>query len=468
MTTMRSVSHASRAVVSALVLTAAVASGCTVGSAMPPRTTAVGQTHAPKLPSHHAEASRPEGAESTASPVVSTPASSYGSNAAPPPAWARGFLVYERETVIHRMPSDQSERVGTTHAQVVLPFRGRHLGPGCGEAWVAIEPQGYVCGDDGEFTRTEPHARSDAPNTPMPFEFAFVAVDGARAFADVRYWGMDEYAEAYGEGFALRITGYTTHEGVRFARLRNGLFMEAAMLRMARPSSFKGHAFTPPRKDAALRAQKMAGWTRRERTLLRDRVGGTVVARLPARTFATVKDDHGRYLTVTLQDGREGVVAESDLHLVVTASRPAGVAADERWIDVDLQEQVLTAYEGDSLIFATLVSTGRPSAQSRTPTGTFRIWVKLDFSDMDDLERIDVESNYAMQDVPWVQFFEKGHGLHAVYWHDRFGEPRSHGCVNLAPADALYLFRLTEPSLPTGWHAILPNDELPGTVIRVR
>ena len=59
---------------------------------------------------------------------------------------------------------------------------------------------------------------------------------------------------------------------------------------------------------------------------------------------------------------------------------------------------------------------------------------------------------YELRDVPWIQYFAAGYALHGAYWHDVFGVPRSHGCINLAPIDARYVFMWTEPSVPEGWH----------------
>ncbi|MBC7171427.1 MAG: L,D-transpeptidase, partial [Polyangiaceae bacterium] len=59
-------------------------------------------------------------------------------------------------------------------------------------------------------------------------------------------------------------------------------------------------------------------------------------------------------------------------------------------------------------------------------------------------------------------------GLHAAFWHDAFGERRSHGCVNLSPSDARYIFEFTQPALPPGWEALLPGDRERATVVRVR
>jgi len=139
-----------------------------------------------------------------------------------------------------------------------------------------------------------------------------------------------------------------------------------------------------------------------------------------------------------------------------------------QWIDIDIEQQVLVAYEGPTPTFATLVSTGRNTRESKTPIGIFQIWAKLDFTDMDDLERTDVDKNYAIQDVPWVQFFKGSYGFHAAFWHDDFGRRRSHGCINLSPADARYLFSFTHPVLPPGWNAILPVSADRPTTVQVR
>src|SRR5690606_10047811 len=59
---------------------------------------------------------------------------------------------------------------------------------------------------------------------------------------------------------------------------------------------------------------------------------------------------------------------------------------------------------------------------------------------------------FELRDVPWIQYFSAGFALHGAYWHDVFGVPRSHGCVNLAPIDARIVFNWTDPPVPDGWH----------------
>lgn len=70
------------------------------------------------------------------------------------------------------------------------------------------------------------------------------------------------------------------------------------------------------------------------------------------------------------------------------------------------------------------------------------------------------EGTFQLRDVPYIQYFESGYALHAAYWHDVFGTPRSHGCVNLSPVDAHRLFLWTDPPIPDGWHAVNSGDEM--------
>jgi lipoprotein-anchoring transpeptidase ErfK/SrfK len=149
-------------------------------------------------------------------------------------------------------------------------------------------------------------------------------------------------------------------------------------------------------------------------------------------------------------------------------------------------------WEGKKAVFATLVSAGQdgikdPKTTKSTVRGFFRLKSKHITATMDSSERSAQsggaapdshagesenaddkhDSSFELRDVPYVQYFHDGYALHAAYWHDRFGIPRSHGCINLAPIDAMRVFRFTEPPVPEGWHGVQiePNK---GTVVIVR
>ncbi len=146
---------------------------------------------------------------------------------------------------------------------------------------------------------------------------------------------------------------------------------------------------------------------------------------------------------------------------------PAWGKAGEKWMDINVTKQTLVLYEGTRPVYATFVSTGEagledPESSSATQRGIFRIHTKHVSVTMDSDE---AGEEFELRDVPYVQYFEKGYALHGAYWHDRFGIPKSHGCINLAPEDARRIFSWTEPAVPLGWHgALLP---LKGTILFV-
>ncbi len=107
------------------------------------------------------------------------------------------------------------------------------------------------------------------------------------------------------------------------------------------------------------------------------------------------------------------------------------ITSDGRWIDVDLSDQMVYAYEDDELVNAFLSSTG--TWQHPTVQGQFRIYVKYRYTDMSG-------PGYYLPDVPYTMYFYKGYGLHGTYWHNNFGTPMSHGCVNLRTEDAGWLY----------------------------
>ena len=132
---------------------------------------------------------------------------------------------------------------------------------------------------------------------------------------------------------------------------------------------------------------------------------------------------------------------------------PVGLSPGERWLHVDLSEQTLVAYEGDEPVFVTLVSTGKEPGM--TPVGVFRIQTKHIATSMRD-QPVEEEA-YSIEDVPWTQYFHANVALHGAFWHAGFGLVRSHGCVNLSPADARWVFGFTRPALPEGWHSVMAD-----------
>jgi hypothetical protein len=250
-------------------------------------------------------------------------------------------------------------------------------------------------------------------------------------------------------------------------------------------------------------------------------LSGTARIKAGHRYYQTARDK-----TLWLRASDISVVAEPPTF-------PEAAEKGEKWIDVSLRQQTLVLYEGKKPVYATLVSTGRdrlgdPKQTMATPQGAFRLQSKHIAAAMDSEENssvaggtrantsaprsadaaktierlkraqangeklseddrrrlINIEkgrdpeygvtvrrgaSGFELRDVPWIQYFSSGYALHGAYWHDVFGFPRSHGCINLAPIDARYVFMWTDPPVPAGWHGInIGSDMGQGTLVVVR
>ncbi|MBN1770014.1 MAG: L,D-transpeptidase [Deltaproteobacteria bacterium] len=151
-----------------------------------------------------------------------------------------------------------------------------------------------------------------------------------------------------------------------------------------------------------------------------------------------------------------GVAAEQD--------PPPGVAEDGRWVQIDLSDQLLVAYQGRRPVFAALVSTGKEGFE--TPAGSYSIASKHVSATMDGITEAD--GAYSIEDVPWTMFFSDNFAIHGAFWHNRFGMTKSHGCVNMSPIDAKWIFEWSEPRVPEGWHGVFGSNVQPGSVVIVR
>lgn len=143
-----------------------------------------------------------------------------------------------------------------------------------------------------------------------------------------------------------------------------------------------------------------------------------------------------------------------------------GETTDEKRIEVDLTNQRVYAFEGDNKVFDFPTSTGK---WYPTPTGEFRIWVKLRYTKMEG-GNPGTNTYYYLPNVPYVMFFandkiskSRGFGLHGTYWHNNFGHPMSHGCVNMRTEDVAQIYAWASPS--TTGNLTYAGGDNPGTKI---
>ncbi|MDP2649268.1 MAG: L,D-transpeptidase [bacterium] len=142
--------------------------------------------------------------------------------------------------------------------------------------------------------------------------------------------------------------------------------------------------------------------------------------------------------------------------------------SSNKHIYIDLSTQTLYAYEGNKLIYSFLVSTGK---WGRTPTGDFTVWIKLRYTRMSGGDQ-SLGTYYNLPNVPYVMFFSNneipktaGYSIHGAYWHNNFGHPMSHGCVNMKPEEAEKVYYWANP--PTQGNLTYATKDSPGTPITI-
>jgi hypothetical protein len=231
-------------------------------------------------------------------------------------------------------------------------------------------------------------------------------------------------------------------DGRLWYRVGDDAYVLASELLLSPPSAFQGvHLEEEP--------ETLLGFVATDRLNVRARPGAgqdnpPVATLLHYDTVAVLGSeqvDDG----VWYQIGEDQYVHGAFVRVVYPVERPADVPTEDRWIAVDLAQQTLAAFEGDRMVFATLISSGFPPFY--TPLGLFKIWIKLQTTKMEGGSE-ELGDTYYLEDVPWTMYFSRDVGLHGAYWHDRFGTPRSHGCVNLSPLDAAWLFDWATPQFP--------------------
>lgn len=377
-------------------------------------------------------------------------------------------LAIHDEVRVEANPSAAGPRRGTLAQGVAYPLFAFKRGPGCNGRWISVGPLAWVCEDHLRLATAQPIAAKDHPSREMsdglPYRYYFVGRGGSSGYSDLAAADQTSPDQDLEPGFAVAIVEERSHHGETFGRSHHGLWIPMRDLAPVRSNPFRGETLLDGKLDFGwVVGDDVRGYSTPAPGARSDRRFSRF-QRVRILEEKTVRRD--KFLRVD----ERAWLHERDVRHPSIALPPSEVAEGERWIDIDLSSQTAVAYEGTIPVYVTLVSTGKGPAGSSfaTPRGAFRIWVKLTGSTMDNLEDEEATNYYSIEDVPYVQYFAGGVGLHGAFWHSGFGRVRSHGCVNLSPVDARWLFDWTSPHLPAGWTAVLPTDLEPGTIVRVR
>ncbi len=423
------------------------------------------------------------------------------------------LMATKKEAWIYTSPSYSSAKLGYLRAGAIVRRHEQAVGSqGCEGGWYSIEPRGYVCNGTASSLSVDSNVasltwRRPDRGAPLPYEYVMsktptppmyvrlpsVAqqreVEGdwlgtgshpvTHSIDEVLRANLDEVpaalqagplpalsSEPYGPalvslGRAMPRSGFALLSRFEANGRLWGLATDLVLLpmddvRFIKGSSFHGIELGDSSLPVAFVHSHVARFFQKDARTQTLTPGEPVAYRQAVLLTGHTQSFSGHNYLET-RDGRWLQETSSILRVDPPQQWPRFALDGKSWIDVSILRQTLVAYEGTRPVYATLVSTGvdglqDPETTHSTITGVFLIHTKHVSVTMDsDAE----DDSFDLRDVPYVQYFHDGYALHAAYWHDEFGTPHSHGCVNLAPTDAAWLFGWTSPDVPPTWHGAL-------------
>lgn len=396
-------------------------------------------------------------------------------------------------------PGDDAKRIGTVAIDTRVRWTRVAEGKGCKKSWIEIQPRGWICGDYVAASK-KPAMGREVPMLErgelVPGVYGKVTAPNSVTYvlqkppskpdkkkdkkSERPVTSPDEVATKPAEpkmvegkplvgSINVRQYGEVTVAGKAYWKVarRDNEYILRSAIREHRPSQYNGARLGD---DTGWSVPVAFVWPRsgyRSAYSLHKATGGGVNRQLAAKTpvpiLETASDAGGKPIAYRI--GEAEWIRAADVRVFEPAPPPPYLEKGERWIDIDLDSQILVAYEGEIAVYATLVSSG--AKDTPTETGIYRMWLKESEADMKGLSG---EDPYSVATVPWTQFFspERGLALHTAYWHDQFGTVKSHGCVNLSPHDARWLYFWSDPQVPPGWTMAAGVTEAPGSIVRAR
>jgi hypothetical protein len=440
----------------------------------------------------------PPAASRRSEPGVTTQSPEADSEAPAAPDFPEGTRSLEltRTVPVRLEAGDDAKRIGTIAIDTRVRWKRTAHAKGCSRPWVEIEPRGWVCSESVKAS-TKPAFGREVPlldrGTIVPGDYGRISGPNATTYTIPRpekkkpdkkkksgpITSPSQVADDSDKvklvedqpilgTLTVRIYEELTSDGKLYFRIdpKQKEYVLASQVRRLSPSSFMGSrmgddtGWTLPFGFIWPRSHWQQAWTFAQPNKVQYR---QINARTPVPLLETFSTKDGKPSAYRI--GPAEWVNAADVRVFHPSPPPPQLRPAERWIDVDLDAQMLVAFEGEMPVYATLVSSGLKD----TPTspGLYRVWLKESEADMKNLK---AEDPYSVATVPWTQFFypEEDLALHTAYWHDNFGQPRSHGCVNLAPRDARWLYYWSDPQVPPGWTMTTGVVEAPGSVVRVR
>lgn len=380
--------------------------------------------------------------------------------AAPRPAGYRSWALATRlEVPVYNSFDDNRRVIGLIRRGDRIPVRlAKTVDPCVDEKvegqWLET-PGGFVCTSSGITVGGRPSQLSPPQrrvNRDRAVPFSYVKVESVGAPRYDRPGGKAEHVvEEQTKAFFLAKDAVITRRGKKWLRTVYGEYVELDVTRPVVPTQLRGvelnaHnslpiAFVIGPDDGVItycpRYQRMAACGRAAKHSRFKPAGHLLVGTQEYVLSARGKLYEAEYVRTADE-----------------ITRPEDIPDDARWVHINLDEQTFVAYEGDVPHYTSLISSGVEGRD--TPDGLYRTQRKYVSKTMRGPD--ETHGRYRVEEIPWVMYYHGAYAVHGAYWHNQFGEVRSHGCTNIAPVDAQWLFDWDQTPMREGWHANLRAD----------
>jgi len=274
----------------------------------------------------------------------------------------------------------------------------------------------------------------------LPFSYALLGDGLTPAYASLEDAAAGKNEVRSIEAGGLRYVSYTEFsdtENGRFFKLHDGTWVRVSS-RVSVPRSFPGgieFSKTPNHSFGWILPFAPSLETKRSPGYSPDDYTGHIVNQYEiVPVYSTKVVDDTEWYLVAPDEWIEGRF----IGRVIPINTPPESVTNGRWIEVNLEEQTLVVYDQGKLVYATLIASGLDPFF--TKPGLFQVERKLDSTPMSGSFTEDRSDFYYLEDVPWTMYYDHARALHGAYWRTAFGFPQSHGCINLAPPDAHWLY----------------------------
>jgi len=376
--------------------------------------------------------------------------------------------AFHYDAFVYEAMATKPKVAGVIRRGTVLALGEQVSGNGCKDgSWYKASPFGYICTSHGFHVSDTPSTnRYGVPpakvTSQLPYQYSRVITKRAPRYYRIpsvkeekqarlameKKGPTPESVSSLMEGdyfLALARTETRTADGAVFYRTVRGRFVRESDIELRNPEPIRGEELG--RDGWRLPLAFVYG---EDRDLVSFKKGELDVVGKAQKHARFVVDEEQTLDGVTYVSGKPGAVRSDEVRVARKEKRPSGVPANAKWIHVDLSEQTLVAYRGDEPVYATVISSGKEGYEP--PTGLFKVQQKYISTTMNATDPID--GFYEVEEVPWTLYYHRGYALHGAYWHTDFGKVRSHGCTNIAPVDARWLYYWTDPEVPPAWHAV--------------